>query len=99
MLTRTNFHSAYSYGWVGRGRRGGRSRDSNTLWGDPGSFLKGRWLRGTSRSAIAVLSSRREKKVWWRRRASIHRSTTWTPTSTLALSLGRAARAGTIATP
>src|SRR5215469_1354566 len=92
MCTRTSFHSAYSEGWAGSGRRAGRSRASNTLWRDPGSFLKGRWLSSTRRSAIAVFSSRREKKVWWRRRARSHRSTTCTPTSTLALSRGRAAR-------
>jgi len=49
--------------------------------------------------AIAPFSSVSEKKRWLRRRARIQRSTTCTPTSTLALSRGRRGRAGRIAVP
>ena len=48
----------------------------------------GRSLRSSSSSRIAALSSASEKKRRWRSRARIQRSTTWTPTSTLALSRG-----------
>ena len=40
---------------------------------------------GRSADPGALLSSAREKKVWWRSRARIQRSTTCTPTSALAL--------------
>jgi hypothetical protein len=60
----------------------------------PGSFLNARWFKSTSKAAIARLSSARLKKVWWRSRARIQRSTTCTATSTLGLSRGLAGRAG-----
>jgi hypothetical protein len=51
-----------------------RSIDSNASARQPGSFLNGLRLRSTSRSAIAALSSRSEKKCRFRRRARIHLS-------------------------
>ena len=47
----------------------------------------------------ARVEGAREKKVSWRSRARIHRSTTNTPASILALSRGFAGRAGRIAVP
>ena len=85
---------------------GGERSEGGTLQGldealaGARQLLAGPLVQGAPRrSAMAVCSSRSEQNVCWRRRASIHRSTTCTPTSTLALSRGRTARAGTMATP
>ena len=51
------------------------------------------------RSAMARLSSVREKKVRWRSAARIQRSTSRTATSALALSRGRRTRAGMTTKP
>jgi hypothetical protein len=59
----------------------------------------GRPFNSSSNALIAAFSSAREKKRWLRRRARIQRSTTCTPTSTLALSRGRRGRSGRIAVP
>jgi hypothetical protein len=56
-------------------------------------------LSRVSNVRIARLSSLSEKNVWWRSAARIQRSTSNTPASTLALSLGRRTRAGRIAVP
>src|SRR6266545_7303999 len=72
----------------GKGRNAGWSSASNWERREPGSFLKGRWLRAVSSCRIARFKSKSEKKVCWRKRARIQRSTTCTATSTLALSLG-----------
>ena len=48
---------------------------------------------------MAALASAIEKNVRLRRAARIQRSATWTPTSTLALSLGLRERAGMMAVP
>src|SRR5438309_7602968 len=47
----------------------------------------GRAFRSASNSAMRALRAASEKKVSWRRRARIQRSTTCTATSTLALRL------------
>jgi len=60
----------------------------------PGNFLKGRWFKSANKAAIARFRAAKLKKVCWRSRARIQRSTTCTPTSTLGLSRGLAGRAG-----
>ena len=79
---------------AGSGRSTGRSSSAKALARLPGSFLKGRWFKSTSKAAIARFRAARLKKVWWRSLARIQRSTTCTPTSTLGLSRGLAGRAG-----
>ena len=86
-------------GLRGQGPEGGAVERLKQLCREPGSFLKGRALSAGRRGWRAALTSAREKKVWCRSRARIQRSTTCTPTSTLALSRGLAARAGMTAKP
>ena len=82
------FHRAYSYGTEGKGRSAGRSSVSNSLRREAFWRCKGRSFICSRSCRIAVLRPPREKKVSWRKRAKIQRSTTWTATSALALSWG-----------
>ena len=75
-------------GLLGHGRSAGWSISAKALARQPGSFLNGRTFRSASSSRSTRLSSLMLKKRWWRKRARTQRSTTSTPFSTLALSLG-----------
>jgi hypothetical protein len=86
MFTRAGLNCASTMGCGGSALSAGASSASKADARQPGSFLKGRWFNSASNPAIAVLSSPRLKKRRWRSRARIQRSTTWTPTSTLAFS-------------
>jgi hypothetical protein len=98
-MDRACCHSAYADGWSGRGRSTGCSSASNSSGREPGNFLKDRAFRPGKSGWRDALTPASEKKVWCRSRASIQCSTTCTPTSTLALSRGLAARAGMTAKP
>gem|GEM_PF-4397568 len=65
----------------------------------PGSFLKGLSFNRSSNSLIAPFNSTSEKNTLFRSLARIHLWTTYTPTSTFALSLGFLTLAGITATP
>ena len=84
---------------AGKGRSAGASSSSKALRRQPGSFLKGRWFRSTSSSAMAVFSSPRPQRRRLRRRARIQRCTSNTEPSTLGLSRGCAGRAASTAQP
>ena len=93
--------SAGDVQWMtaGSGRSAGLSSVSKASLLLPGSFLNGRVLRSATRAAMARLASCRDRKIRLRSLARIQRSTTCTPTSTLALSLGLRTRAGMTAEP
>ena len=71
----------------------------DTLARLPGSFWNGRSLSPGSRPAMAVSTSPTASKRWWRSRARIHRPTTCTALSTVALSCGNRGRAGSTEVP
>jgi len=72
---------------------------SNRCLRDTFIFCSCRWLKLTSFSAMARLSSANEKKRWFLNAASIQRSTISTALSTLALSLGLPGLAGITVVP
>lgn len=66
---------------------------------DTFSFCKGRALKSSSFSLIALLSSSMLKKVWFLNAAMIHRSAIKTADSTFALSFGFFTLAGMTVVP